>query len=81
MEVPTMTDNVIDQTTSATPADQTSAGDGRPAAPEGSVYLSDVLASIRRHANDNGWCSTAEDVTAQVLNDGLPSDTVLKNPW
>ncbi|WP_157410736.1 hypothetical protein [Actinoplanes rectilineatus] len=66
-----MTENVIDQTTSATPAEQTSAGDGRPAAPEGSVYLSDVLASIRRHASNHGWCSTAENVTMQALNDGL----------
>ena len=66
-----MTENVIDQTTSATPAEQTSAGGGRPAAPEGSVYLSDVLASIRRHAGDHGWCSTAENITMQALNDGL----------
>ena len=66
-----MTENVIDQTTPATPAEQPSAGDGRPAAPQGSVYLSDVLASIRRHASDNSWCSTAEDVTMRALNDGL----------
>ncbi|MFI7598240.1 hypothetical protein [Actinoplanes sp. NPDC049681] len=66
-----MTENVIDQTVAATPAEQTPAGQGRPAAPEGSVYLSDVLASIRRHARDNGWCSTAENITKQALNDGL----------
>ena len=66
-----MTENITDQTTPATPADQTSAGDERPAAPEGSVYLSDVLARIRRHASDNGWCETAESVTKQTLYDGL----------
>ena len=66
-----MTESVIDQTTSAAPAEQTSAGDGRPTAPEGSVYLADVLASIRRHASDHGWCSTAENITMQALNDGL----------
>ena len=66
-----MTENVIDQTTSATPADQTSANSDRPAAPEDSVYLSDVLARIRRHASDNSWCSDAEDVTLRALNDGL----------
>jgi hypothetical protein len=71
MEAPTMTENVIDQTTSATPTEQPSAGDGRPATPEGSVYLSDVLARIRRHAGDNSWCSEAEDVTTRALNDGL----------
>jgi hypothetical protein len=71
MEARSMTENVIDQTTSTTPADQTSASDGQLAAPQGSVYLSDVLASIRRHASDNGWCSTAEDVTIRALNDGL----------
>ncbi|GAA2470940.1 hypothetical protein [Winogradskya humida] len=66
-----MTENIIDQNTLATPAEQTSAGDGRPAAPQGSVYLSDVLARIRRHASDNNWCSTAENITRQALNDGL----------
>ncbi len=66
-----MTENVTDQSTPATAAEQTSDGDGRPAAPQGSVYLSDVLASIRRHASDNGWCSTAEDVTMRAVNDGL----------
>ncbi|UQU67383.1 hypothetical protein COUCH_14415 [Couchioplanes caeruleus] len=66
-----MTENVIDQTTSATPAEQTSAGDGRPAAPEGSLYLVDVLARIRRHASDNSWCSEAEDVTLRALNESL----------
>ena len=66
-----MHENVIDQTTSATPTDQPSAIDERPPAPEGSVYLSDVLASIRRYASDHGWCSTAENVTMQVLNEGL----------
>jgi hypothetical protein len=71
MEAPTMTDHVIDQTTPATPAEQTSAGDGRPPAPQGSVYLADVLTSIRRHASDNSWCSDAEDVTMRALNDGL----------
>jgi hypothetical protein len=70
MEARTMTENLIDQTTSAAPADQTS-DEGRPTAPEGSVYLSDVLARIREHASDNGWCSTAEDVTMQALNEGL----------
>ncbi|MFG1995232.1 hypothetical protein ACGFJ7_35185 [Actinoplanes sp. NPDC048988] len=66
-----MTENVIDQTTATTPAEQAPAGEARPAAPEGSVYLSDVLASIRRHASANGWCSTAENITKQALNDGL----------
>ncbi|WIN00009.1 hypothetical protein ACTOB_003684 [Actinoplanes oblitus] len=65
-----MTENVTDQITSATPDDQDSAV-GRPAAPEGSVYLSDVLARVRQHANDNSWCGTAESVTLQALNEGL----------
>ncbi|WP_125810689.1 hypothetical protein [Actinoplanes sp. ATCC 53533] len=66
-----MTENVIDQTIAAAPAGQDSAGAERPAAPEGSVYLSDVLALVRKHANDNGWCRTAESVTTQALNEGL----------
>ncbi|GIM77581.1 hypothetical protein [Actinoplanes auranticolor] len=66
-----MTEHVVDQTTPATPTEQPSTGNGRPAAPQGSVYLSDILASIRRHADDNSWCSTAEDVTMRALNDGL----------
>ncbi|MFC7530198.1 hypothetical protein [Actinoplanes sp. GCM10030250] len=66
-----MTDNVTDQITSATPDDQDSAGTGRPAAPQGSVYLSDVLARIRQHATDNNWCGTAESITKQALNEGL----------
>ena len=66
-----MTENITDQTTPVTPAEQTSTIDQRPAAPQGSVYLSDVLARIRRHAADNGWCETAESVTTQALNDGL----------
>ncbi|MBO3736649.1 hypothetical protein [Actinoplanes flavus] len=65
-----MTQNVTDQITSATPDDPSSAAE-RPTAPEGSVYLSDVLARIRQHATDNSWCGTAESVTLQVLNDGL----------
>jgi hypothetical protein len=71
MEASTMTENVIDQTTAAAPADQDSAEAERPAAPEGSVYLSDVLALVRKHANSNSWCSTAESVTMQTLNEGL----------
>ena len=47
MEACTMTDNVIAQITSTTPDDQDSAIAERPVAPEGSVYLSDVLARIR----------------------------------
>ncbi|BEL12868.1 hypothetical protein Q0Z83_110590 [Actinoplanes sichuanensis] len=66
-----MTDNVIAQITSATADAQDSTGAERPAAPEGSVYLSDVLARIRQHAADNHWCSTAESITLQALNDGL----------
>lgn len=66
-----MTENVIDQTTAAAPADQDPAGVERPAAPEGSVYLSDVLARVREHAISNGWCSTAESVTTRTLNEGL----------
>lgn len=65
-----MTQNVTDQTAGATPDGPDSAAE-RPAAPEGSVYLSDVLARIRQHATDNSWCGTAEAVTLQVLNDGL----------
>jgi hypothetical protein len=70
MEACTMTDNVTAQSTSATPDGPDSAVE-RPAAPEGSVYLSDVLARIRQHANDNHWCGTAESITMQVLNEGL----------
>lgn len=66
-----MTENVIDQTAATTPAEQTPAGEARPAAPQGSVYLSDVLASIRRHASANDWCPTAESITKQVLKEGL----------
>ncbi|GLZ00813.1 hypothetical protein [Actinoplanes sp. NBRC 103695] len=75
-----MTENVVDQTTPATAADQPSATDERPAAPQGSVYLSDVLASIRRHVSANGWCSTAEDVTLQALNDGLAFEEASSEP-
>ncbi|MBG0568788.1 hypothetical protein [Actinoplanes aureus] len=71
MEACTMTENVTDQITCATPDDQDSAGAERPAAPAGSVYLSDVLARVRQHANDNNWCGTAESVTTQALNEGL----------
>lgn len=74
-----MTEHVTDQTTSATPAEQTSAGDGRPTAPEGSVYLSDVLAIVRRHASDNRWCTDAENITKQALNDGLAFKPVRSN--
>jgi len=74
-----MTESVIDQTTTA-PADQDSAGAERPAAPEGSVYLSDVLALVRKHAISNGWCSTAESVTTQALNEGLSFKPVRREP-
>ena len=66
-----MTENAIDQKPATAPAVQDSAVAERPAAPEGSVYLSDVLARVREHAIFNGWCSTAEAVTVQTLNEGL----------
>ncbi|WP_436528281.1 hypothetical protein [Actinoplanes sp. HUAS TT8] len=66
-----MTDNVTDEITSATADSQDPAAERPAAAPEGSVYLSDVLARIRQHAIDNSWCGTAESVTLQVLNEGL----------
>jgi hypothetical protein len=71
MEAYTMTDSVTEQITSATPDNQDSTGTGRPDAPEGSIYLSDVLARIRQHANTNRWCYTAESVTLKALNEGL----------
>ncbi|MEV4708193.1 hypothetical protein [Actinoplanes sp. NPDC049316] len=66
-----MTENAVDPTMSATPAGPSTDTGERPAAPQGSVYLSDILARIRKHANDNNWCAEAEYVTTKALNDGL----------
>ncbi|MFI5496606.1 hypothetical protein [Actinoplanes sp. NPDC051859] len=63
-----MTENLVDQTISA---DQTATTTERPAVPEGSVYLADVLAAVRKHARDNSWCDDAEYVTKEALNEGL----------
>lgn len=39
----------------------------RPPAPDGSVYLQDVLDIVRRHAELNSWCTLAEDSVSSKL--------------
>ncbi|MFF5085357.1 hypothetical protein ACFY36_50660 [Actinoplanes sp. NPDC000266] len=66
-----MTDNATAQITDTAAGGQDYADAERPAAPVGSVYLSDVLARVRRHALTNSWCGTAENATMQALNEEL----------
>lgn len=39
----------------------------RPPAPQGSVYVQDVLDIVRRHADLNSWCNRAEDTVNSLF--------------